>query len=208
MLPNCRITCSNARIFVRFAREEQVAMLRCAHFCQNRARRTNCQECNVVRQLVVWSFCHRSAGSGQRPGARRAFNRAPRSACAGAAGSRILRRRCPAAPVPCCSGALLLRCPAAPLPCCLRLLRLPSVPQNMPFWAPDPGNTPSVPQNMPFWVPDPGDTPFRTPKHAILDTQPWEYSATVGQNSHFCPSAPRPRAGSLGPQQKWGRSCN
>ena len=107
MLPNCRITCSNARTFVRIAREEQVATLRCAHFCQNRARRTNCQVMQDSPASGSRQFCHRSAGSGQRPGARRAFNRAPRSARAVAAGSRILRRRCHATSLPCCSVALL-----------------------------------------------------------------------------------------------------
>ena len=51
-----RLRCSDARTFARIAREEQVATLQCAHFCQNRARRTNCQECNVVRHLVAGSF--------------------------------------------------------------------------------------------------------------------------------------------------------
>ena len=103
-----RLRCSNARIFVRIAREEQVATLQCAHFCQNCARRTNCQVTQDSPAAGSRQFCHRSAGSGQRPGARRAFSRARRSARAGAAGSRKLRRRCQMVPpknagILCCS---------------------------------------------------------------------------------------------------------
>ena len=37
-----RLRRSDARTFARIAREEQVATLQCAHFCQNCARRTGC----------------------------------------------------------------------------------------------------------------------------------------------------------------------
>ena len=62
-----------------------------------------------------------------------------------------------------------------------------------------------VPQNMPFWVPEPGNPPLRTPKQAFLvsrtrkNTPPCPKSCHfgfqnpetrpfVGQNRHFCPS--------------------
>ena len=123
------------------------------------------------------------------------------------------------AAVPCCSGALLLRCPAAPVPCCsvALLLRCPAAsafsvcppcPKTCHFGFPILEIHPSVPQNMPFWTPNPGNTALplgrtRTFCPSAVGKQP-----LVGQNSHFCPSAPRPHAGSPGPQQKWGRSCN
>ena len=96
----------NARTIAKNARKRHVATLPRAHFRLNRARRTGCQARQVVWQLVARQFCRRSAGSGQQPGARRAFPRAPRSARAVAAGSRSLRRRCPLCP------CLLLPLPA------------------------------------------------------------------------------------------------
>ena len=193
-----RLRCSDARTFARIAREEQVATLQCAHFCQNRARRTNCQVMQDSPASGSRQFCHRSAGSGQRPGARRAFNRAPRSARAVAAGSRILRRRCHATSLPCCSVALL----PLPSPSALRASKhailgsrpwkyTPPCPKTCHFGFPTLEIHPSVPQNMPFWTPNPGNT-----------------ALPLGRTRTFCPSAPRPHAGSLGPQQKWGRSCN
>ena len=79
----------NARTFAGNVLEKQVATLQCAHFCLNRARGT-------WRQAVMQPL----AEAGQRPGARRAFSRAPRRARAVAAGSRIFRRRCPLLPLP------------------------------------------------------------------------------------------------------------
>ena len=118
------------------------------------------------------------------------------------------------AAVPCYSGALLLRCPATPVPCCsvaqlpppspsaLRAPKhailgsrpwkyTPPCPKTCHFGFPTLEIHPSVPQNMPFWTPNPGNT-----------------ALPLGRTRTFCPSAPRPHAGSLGLQQKWGRSCN
>ena len=68
-----------------------------------------------------------------------------------------------------------------------------------------------VPQNMPFWVPNPGKYPLRTPKQAFLvsrtrkNTPPCPKSCHfgfqnpetrpfVGQNRHFCPSVDEKQA--------------
>ena len=46
----------------------------------------------------------------------------------------------------------------------------------------------SVPQNKPFWDPEPGKTPLRTPKQAILGSRSRIFNAVVGQNRRICPS--------------------
>ncbi len=99
-------------------------------------------------------------GTGQQPGARRAFRRAPRSARAVAAGSRSLRRRCPAPVYP-------LLTPAFSLP-------------STAFAPPNPQNSPCVPQNQSFWCPRSAKTARRTPKPVILVSR-------ARENCPLCP---------------------
>ena len=108
--------------------------------------------------------------TGQQPGARRAFSRAPRSARAVAAGSRSLRRRCPAPAYPC----------------------LP--PPSTTFAPPNPQNPPYVPQNQSFWCPAPAKTARCAPKTAILVSRTSEKSPLCSTDSHFGVRNPAVRA--------------
>ncbi len=130
--------------------------------------------------------------TGQQPGARRAFHRAPRGARAVAAGSRSLRRRCPdyhwfrrfpsprlLLTVPPPSLRLRFTEPAKPgEPACrapktaflvsrVRKTRLP-YPKNSLFGVPNPQKPPAVLQKQPFWGPDLGKLALRAPKAAFL----------------------------------------
>ena len=131
--------------------------------------------------------------TGQQPGARRAFRRAPRSARAVAAGSRSFRRRCPAPVYPLFTPAFSLPSPCLP-PAFPRLRstepakpaklvwrtpktailvsrpreNCPLCPKNRHFGVPRPQNSSGVPQNQPFWCPGPVKKARCTPKPAIL----------------------------------------
>ncbi len=65
-------------------------------------------------------------------------------------------------------GASLSRYPVVPFAFCLRLFRLPSVPQNRSFRAPEPRKT-----------------PIRAPKHAILGARTWENTPPCPKTCHF-----------------------
>ena len=155
---------------------------------------------------------------GQQPGARRAFPRAPRSARAVAAGFRIIRRRCPEAPVLHRPFRLLpppsppaFRTPKQAILGSRTWKNSPLCPKNSHFGIPTLGKRLSVPQNRAFWGPEPRKTPLRAPKQGILGSRtrkispslgkigtfahPWQGKRrSVGQNRHFCPSTARKTA--------------
>ena len=143
----------------------------------------------------VWATTGREEGLQQSPPQRP--RRSRRSAYIPAVVPLFPDAPFPAAPKP--------RCLVVPFAFCLRLLRLPPCPKTGHFGVPNLGKHTSVPQNRPFWGPEPGKTHLRTPKQAFLvsrtrkNTPPCPKSCHfgfqnpetrpfVGQNRHFCPS--------------------
>ena len=150
--------------------------------------------------------------TGQQPGARRAFRRAPRSARAVAAGSRSFRRRCPAPVYPLFTPAFSLPSPAFAPPNPQNPQNSSGVPQKPPFLVsrarencplypktshfgvPPPRKLPVVPQKPPFWGPAPAKLVWRTPKPAILVSRTSEKSPLYPKTSHFGVRNPAVRA--------------
>ena len=87
-------------------------------------------------------------------------------------------------------GASLSRYPVVPFAFCLRLLRLPPCPKTCHFGFPSPGKCTSVPQNRPFWSPEPGKTHLRTPKQVIMGSRALEKAPPCPKTCHF--GVPKP----------------
>ena len=76
--------------------------------------------------------------------------------------------------------------PAAPKPRCL-VVPLPRCPVRL---LPPPSPPTSVPQNRPFWGPEPGKTHLRTPKQAILGSRARKNAPSYPKTCHF--GVPKP----------------